>query len=119
MKLTICGSLRFEKEIQVLHEKLSLAGHIVYSMVALPSQKGGNKDWCTADEKETLDLIHLSKIEESDIVVVVDVDGYIGESTEREIKWAKIREKGVYYYSKDPDMLFLFNAFRYAPLDVD
>ena len=96
MKITICGSLRFETVIQAWHEKLSLAGHTVYSMVVLPSQKRGIKDWYTPKEKQTLDLLHLSKIEESHAIFVVDVDGYIGESTAREIEWAEIRMKAVY-----------------------
>ena len=100
MKITLCGSLKFEKEIQAYHEYLALNGHTIYSMVVLPSQKGGNKDWYTVDEKETLDLLHLSKIEESSAVVVVDINGYIGDSTKREIKWARIRGKDVYYISK-------------------
>jgi hypothetical protein len=100
MKLTLCGSLRFEKEIQYFHEKLAFAGHTIYSMVALPSQKGGNKDWYTQQQKIVLDLLHLSKIEESDGIVVVDIDGYIGESTAREILWAMMRRKYVYYTSK-------------------
>jgi len=99
MKITICGSLKYEKEIQAWHEKLAMSGHTVYCMVVLPSQKEGVKDWYNADEKETLDLLHLSKIEESDAIFVVDVDGYIGESTKREIKWATIRGKAVYHLS--------------------
>lgn len=97
MKITICGSLRYEKEIQEWHERLSLAGHTVYSMIALPSQKGGVKDWYTDKEKMVLDLLHLSKIEESDAVFIVTTDNYIGESTNREITWAMIRGKERYY----------------------
>lgn len=100
MKLTICGSLKFETDIQSWHEVLAMAGHTVYCMVVLPSQKGGVKDWYSSDEKETLDLLHLSKIEESDGIFVVDVGGYVGESTKREIKWARIRKKYVYYLSR-------------------
>ena len=96
MKVTICGSLKFESDIQAWHEALSFNGYTVYSMVILPSQKHGIKDWYTADEKTTLDLIHLSKIEESDCILVVDTDSYIGESTAREIQWAKIRDKCIY-----------------------
>jgi hypothetical protein len=97
MKVTICGSLRFEEEINEVHERLGLAGHTPYCMVVLPSQKGGNKDWYTPHEKMILDLIHLAKIEESDAIAVVNVGGYIGESTAREIAWARIRGKIVYY----------------------
>lgn len=100
MKVTICGSLRFEPDIQAWHEALALKGHIPYSMVVLPSQKGGKRDWYTAGQKEMLDLIHLAKIEESDCILVVDTDGYIGDSTKREIAWANTRGKTVFYASQ-------------------
>lgn len=93
------------------HEKLSLAGHTVYCMVAMPSQKDNNKDWYTPNEKETLDLLHLSKIEESDAIFVVDVDRYIGESTRKEIKWATIRGKSVYLMSSNDFELCNLNRF--------
>lgn len=107
MNLTICGSLKFEKEIQEWHERLSLAGHTCYSMVVLPSQKNGEKDWYTAEQKEILDLLHLSKIANSQGIVVVDKDGYVGESTRREIKWANIRGKTVYFTSEEDRMEYL------------
>ena len=97
MIITLCGSLSFEREINEWNEKLSLAGYTVYSMAVMPSYKEDTKDWYTEEQKEILDLVHLSKIEESDAIVVVDPEGYIGESTEREIKWAIIRDKAVYY----------------------
>ena len=100
MKITICGSLRFEDDVQYWHEQLAFAGHTIYCMVVLPSQKDGKKDWYTAEQKQTLDLLHLSKIQESDAIFVVDVDGYIGESTKREIEWAKMRRKYIYYMSR-------------------
>lgn len=120
MKITICGSLKFEKEIQEWHEKLAFAGHTVYSMVVLPSQKGNNKDWYTLDEKETLDLLHLSKIEESDAIFVVDVNGYIGDSTRREIKWALMRAKPVFYMSQgDFERFNLDHLSDYRESSVD
>lgn len=100
VKVTICGSLKFESDVQAWHEALAYRGHTPYSMVVLPSQKEGNKDWYTEKQKLILDLIHLSKIEESDAILVVDTNLYIGESTAREILWAFIREKKIYYASE-------------------
>ena len=42
MKITICGSLKYEAEINYWHERLAFAGHTVYCMVVLPSQKNNN-----------------------------------------------------------------------------
>src|SRR5574341_64710 len=102
MKVTICASLRFEADVQAWHEALAFAGHTPYCMVVLPSQKGNNKDWYNAPQKMMLDLIHLSKIEESEAILVVDTNGYVGESTTREIAWARIRGKYIYYASHQP-----------------
>ncbi len=42
-------------------------------------------------------MLHLAKIEESDAIVVLNVGGYVGDSTAREIMWAHIRRKGIFY----------------------
>ena len=104
MKVTICGSLRFEDDIQKWHEALAFNGYTPYCMVAMPSQKNNKKEWYSTYEKMMLDLIHLSKIEESDDVLIVDTAGYIGESTQREIQWAKIRDKAIYYASEQDEI---------------
>ena len=96
MKFTICGSARFEAEWHEWNKRLGLMGHISYSLMTFPSVEG-SKSWYTPDQKWVLDLAHLAKIEESDAVLVLNVGGYIGESTGREILWAKLRNKQVYF----------------------
>jgi len=49
----------------------------------------------TYREKELLDKIHLRKIDLSDEIFVLNVGGYIGESTEREINYARRMGKKV------------------------
>ena len=95
MKITLCGSTRFREQFELWNKRLTLAGHIVYSV----SGFGHSGDSFTPEEKEHLDLIHLRKIAESDAVAVIDIDGYIGDSTRREIAWAKLNDKLVYYVS--------------------
>src|SRR6266446_7070054 len=92
MKFTICGSARYEKEWHEYNKQLGLAGHIAYGLMTYPSIEG-DKTWYTPKQKEMLDLVHLAKIEESDAIFVINKDGYIGESTSREIKWARLRRK--------------------------
>lgn len=101
MKICLCGSTRFMPEYHEWNRRLSKAGHVVYSVAAF--EKGG--DPLTEDEKETLDLVHLRKIQESELIfiitVIVSAEGdvskpYIGDSTRREIKWAKLLGKPVY-----------------------
>jgi hypothetical protein len=96
VKFTICGSARFEPLWHEWNKRLGLLGHISYSLMTFPSVEG-SKSWYTEGEKETLDLAHLAKIEESDAILVLNKDGYIGESTHREIKWAGLRHKRIYW----------------------
>ena len=44
--------------------------------------------------------LHFQKIEMSDAIFVVNVDGYIGESTRKEIEYAKSLDKEVMYLEK-------------------
>jgi len=72
---------------------LTKAGHVVYTVAQ--SSHGAHEP--NAEEKRRFDLVHLAKIDASDAIVVLNVDGYIGESTLREIEWARLRRKDVYW----------------------
>lgn len=100
MKLTLCGSARFEPYWHEANKQLGLAGHICYSLMTFPSVEG-SKTWYTEDQKWTLDLAHLAKIEESDGVVMLNIDGYLGESSLRELQWARIRNKKIFWVLND------------------
>lgn len=47
-----------------------------------------------------LDKIHRKKIDISDAIYVVNIDGYIGNSTKNEIEYAKNNGKKVIYHEK-------------------
>jgi hypothetical protein len=96
VKFTICGSTRWESAFHEWNKRLGLMGHISYSLTTFPSVEG-RKSWYSAEEKELMDLVHLAKIEESDAIFVINQEGYIGESTHREISWAKLRNKKIFY----------------------
>lgn len=96
MKITLCGSTRFRANWEEMNIALTKGGNTVYS-VSCFLREGAE---LTPDEKETLDLVHLNKILESDAVVIVgEQDGkpYVGDSTRREIKWARMHNKLVIY----------------------
>lgn len=101
MRIALCGSTRFKDQFQEWNSKLSLSGHTVYSLglfgrEATDSGKEGNLTF-TESEKVTLDLVHLDKILNSDAIVVIDVDGYTGFSTKREIQWARMQNKKIHW----------------------
>jgi hypothetical protein len=63
----------------------------------------GEKTWYTDDQKWTLDLLHFAKIEDSVGVVMLNVNGYLGESSSRELRWARIRGKRVFWLWENDD----------------
>lgn len=106
MKLTLCGSSRFEQQFHEWNEDLTFSGHVVYSLAVFPSTKD-SRVWYTKEQKSTLDAIHYAKILNSDGIVVLNVNNYIGDSTKNEIQWAKILEKQIYYLEGIPNVNML------------
>lgn len=96
MKICLVGSGRFKALYDEYNIKLTLAGHLVYSIAMVSSSTA--EEYTTPDQKETLDLVHLLKILESEAVLVVtDPVRYVGESTRRELKWAAILGRRVFW----------------------
>lgn len=98
MKIALCGSTKFKEQFEEANKFLTKQGNLVYTVGWFGHR---DEDKPTEDEKILLDLVHLQKIIESDAIFVIDVDGYIGESTKREIMWAKLLNKNVYYWSEE------------------
>lgn len=93
MRVTLCGSTRFKPAFDLWNKRLTLAGFLVYSV----SGFGHSGDSFSDEEKSRLDQVHLAKIDASHAIVVLNVDGYIGDSTRREIAHAEATGKEVYY----------------------
>ena len=91
--ITLCGSTRFKDEFFEVQKRLTLEGNIVIS-VGLFGHSGDEEVWDGMDEgtlsktKEMLDDMHKRKIDMADEIFVINVDGYIGESTRSEIDYA-------------------------------
>lgn len=100
MILTLCGSARYEQYWHEANKQLGLAGHICFSLMTFPSVEG-SKSWYTEEQKQILDLAHLAKIEESDGVVMLNIEGYLGESSLRELQWARLRAVTVFWTMND------------------
>lgn len=107
MRITLCGSTRFEPLFHEWNHKLALAGHTVYSLSLFGREaKDAGKDdkkIVTEDEKIVLDLVHLDKIMNSEAIVVINPENYIGFSTKREIRWAVMQKKQVLYIEAGED----------------
>ena len=93
--ITLCGSTRFKDAFMAVQKKLTLEGNIVIS-VGLFGHSGDDEVW-TEGTKEMLDNMHKRKIDMADASYVINVGGYIGESTRSEIEYALRNGKKVYY----------------------
>ena len=93
--ITLCGSTKFKDEFLQVQKDLTLKGNIVIS-VGLFGHSGDNEVW-TEGTKEMLDDMHKRKIDMSDEIFVINVNGYIGESTKSEIEYAQKTNKKVNY----------------------
>jgi hypothetical protein len=93
--ITLCGSTRFKDAFMEAQKRLTLEGNIVIS-VGLFGHSGDDDVW-KPGVKEMLDDMHLRKIDMADEIFVINVGGYIGESTKREIAYAEQKGKKVNY----------------------
>ena len=93
--ITLCGSTRFKEQFIKVQKELSLQGNIVIS-VGLFGHTGDDEVW-KPGVKEMLDDMHLRKIDMADEIFVINVNGYIGESTQREIAYAQQTGKAIKY----------------------
>ena len=100
--ITLCGSARFKDAFMEAQKRLTLEGNIVIS-VGLFGHSGDNEVWENMDEgtltstKEMLDDMHKRKIDMADSIYVINVGGYIGDSTRSEIEYAHKTGKIVRY----------------------
>ena len=100
--ITLCGSTKFKEQFLRIQKELTLKGNIVIS-VGLFGHSGDNEVWENMDEgtltktKAMLDDMHKRKIDMADEIFVINVSGYIGESTKSEIEYAKSKGKAIVY----------------------
>ena len=99
MIVTICGSTRFKKEIEAVAHDLTLQNHIVLAPHVFHHMEDKEMP---VELKIRLDNLHKEKISMSDAIFVVNVDGYIGESTYGEIDWANRMKKEVFFLVEPP-----------------
>ena len=95
--ITVCGSLKFYKEMMDITEKMELQGNCMLVPIYNPTKP--NKDDFTEEEALMLDKMHKERIKLSDAILVVNVNDYIGSSTKSEIEFAKSLNKEIIYYT--------------------
>lgn len=94
--ITLCGSLKFQKEMMTVAEKMALEGNCILSPIYPVIEN------CERTDKQLRKLkeAHFKRIELSDAILVINIDNYVGNSTNLEIEYAKKLGKEIIYYLK-------------------
>jgi len=98
--ITLCGSTKYKDEFLMINKWLTLQGNIVISVSMFGHV---DKEPLTQDEKITLDAIHKGKIDIANEIFVINVNGYIGESTKKEIEYADSKGKKIRFLTDEKD----------------
>lgn len=89
-KVYLCGGLRFKDKFFEVARDLTLKGY----NVSVPLIFDEN---ITEVQKHFIKELSKAKISDADIVFIINVDGYIGETTREEINWASELQKKIEY----------------------
>lgn len=94
--ITICGSMRFEPEMQ----KIAFELETKHNMSVLQCVYNTEGKALSDGEKNSLAKAHFRKIELSDGIYVVDIQGHIGDSVSEEIRFAEANGKEILFHSE-------------------
>ncbi len=91
--VTICGSMKFQSQMMEIAERLELEnGYIVIQCTYSDKER-----IFTSHDIQVLSELHYKKIDISDAIYVVNIGGYIGQSTRNEIAYARSLNKEVMF----------------------
>jgi len=107
----LCGSTRFSEAFRQANLEETLAGRIVLTIGC--DMRSDGEMFAHLSEKEKaevklrLDWLHLRKIDLANEILVLNVGGYVGQSTTREVKYARDLGKRVRWLEPEniPDHL--------------
>ena len=88
--VTICGSMKFKDKMMEVARDLEIKNKYVVIQCVYSNDKFNE------EEQVLLADLHYKKIDISDAIYVVNVDGYIGTSTKKEIEYAKSLNKEIF-----------------------
>lgn len=94
----LCGSTRFVDAFAQAHATETDAGKIVLSVGRFKPVHGWDPE-----KKAKLDELHLRKIDMADEVLILNVGGYIGDSTRRELEYAKENGKTIRFLEPEKE----------------
>ncbi len=101
--ICLCGSSRFVDTMAVIAWIFERdEGAITLGLHLLPAWYNPSPDHQAEAEGivEKMDELHLRKIDLADEIFIVNLDGYIGKSTKREIRYAQKQGKSIKFLEK-------------------
>jgi len=110
----LCGSTKFKDQFVRSNFEETLAGKIVLSIgcdLRTDQELFGamsEEEWL--DTKLKLDELHKRKIDLADEILVLNVGGYIGDSTRSEINYAMQHSKRVRYWTDEQKAVFDYGS---------
>ena len=97
----LCGSTRFGDAFREAQFKETMKGKIVLTIGCNMKSDEDLFSGYTDEQKKfikiKLDKLHLRKIDLADEVLILNIGGYIGESTQNELNYALSQNKSVRY----------------------
>lgn len=97
----LCGSTRFKSAWYETTKKLTHEGYIVLGVGDLDPNHPNTNMPIDPELKQRLDELHKHKIDLADEILVLNVGGYIGESTRSEVEHAIRKGKSVRWLESD------------------
>jgi nucleoside 2-deoxyribosyltransferase len=128
MKIALCGSLTFHKQMRVLEKKLRQLGHVVLTPKGISMiEKEGYvksktiKERIAAEAKYDFIRGHLRKVEEADAILVANYDkngvkNYVGGNTFLEVGYAYYLRKPIYFLNPVPEMIYTLELAAMKPI---
>lgn len=103
--ICLCGSTRFKDAFDDANYHETMKGKIVLSVGFFMHASGnrhGENIGATPKQKIALDELHKRKIDLADEVLILNVGGYIGKSTQSELDYAKAHSKAIRFLEPQP-----------------
>lgn len=92
--ITLCGSVRFRDAFEKAQHHLTPEGYIVLTPGLFPAPGDAP---LSDDQISQLNDLHLRRIDMADEILVINVNGYIGSQTKKELEYARLRGKKIAY----------------------
>jgi len=100
----LCGSTKFYEQFKEANLQETLKGHVVLSVgvfVHESEKVHGRPIEITDGQKDALDDLHEQKINMADEILVINVGGYTGKSTNKEIERARMKGKAIRFWQDE------------------